>query len=115
TLPDPHLDRVTQANLLRGPHSQIVQVHVTARDGFGSSGAGLEEPRRPQPLVDPHLLQPSSFPKQTGYDTATHSTLTAGMLPGPLGADLGRDRPLRHTRRYTGTVRAVRGHDASFG
>src|SRR3954447_10705539 len=54
------LDGVARPDLLARLHAHAVHVDAAARDRLGRERARLEEPRRPQPLVDPHRLHCSS-------------------------------------------------------
>src|SRR5204862_832791 len=53
---DPHLDDVGGAHVLRRLHALAVDPDVAPGDGVGREAAGLEEPRRPEPLVDANCL-----------------------------------------------------------
>ena len=55
---DRHLHRVPDADLLRRLHACAVDVDASAEHCVRSGATGLEEPRRPQPLVDPRPFHP---------------------------------------------------------
>ena len=48
-------------DLLRRLHAVAAHLDVPTENGLGRGGAGLEEPRRPEPLVDPNALHPAIF------------------------------------------------------
>ena len=51
-----NLQRVADLHGVRRLHALAVEPHVTAADGFGRGAAALEEPRAPQPTVDPQAI-----------------------------------------------------------
>ena len=53
------LDPVAHPHVPRGLHAGALHVDAAAGDGLGGQRARLEEPRRPQPLVDAHLARRS--------------------------------------------------------
>jgi len=57
----PDLERVADAHLLRRLYALPVDVDMPAGDGVACRASGLEEARRPEPLVDPHLFHGAIF------------------------------------------------------
>ena len=84
---DGHLDRVPRPNDLRGLHALAVHATPPTEDGPGRRAARLEHSRRPEPLVDPHLIHGAMIAVARG-------------LPADRGAGLGRETgviPWLHT------------------
>src|SRR4051812_12214685 len=85
---DRDLDRVLRPDLLRRLHSHAVHVHAPAGDRLGREPARLEEPRGPEPLVDPHGLH---RPRLTArWPAAERGPPGTASTPEPCWPDPGR-------------------------
>ncbi len=89
----PDLERVADPDLLRGLHPLSADLDVAAGDGVGRRAARLEEPRRPEPPVDPNPLHPVIFAaggRSGRYGPVVRASLTLAACLSTWGLTLRR-------------------------
>ena len=90
-------------------HARAVHMDAAADDGLGRGAARLEEPRRPQPLVDPDGVHPSGLTQSR----ATRRSCRAGACAPPRATAPGTPPPAANSSSIRAcSSRRLRDRDA---